>query len=127
LDPDPRLQGGGDELMTPSVISTPEGRRNLKTRKSDFYVYIVTNKRHTVFYTGITSDLIKRVYQHKHKLLGGFSSKYNTDQLVYFEQLGDPENAILREKQVKDYRREKKFALINKFNPGFEDLYDGLY
>ena len=88
-----------------------------------FYVYILANGRHTVFYTGITNDLVRRVYEHKQKLIDGFTKKYNVDQLLYFEQLSGPDEAILREKQVKDYRRSKKLALIQKLNPVRKDLF----
>ncbi len=71
--------------------------------KEDFYVYIMTHKRKTVFYTGMTNDLLRRVYEHKNKLAGGFTKEYNVDQLVYFEHLKDPVNAIIREKQIKNY------------------------
>ena len=84
----------------------------------------MSNKRLTVFYTGVTNDLIRRVYEHKNKLVDGFTKKYNVNQLIYFETFDSPENAIVREKQVKDYRREKKFNLILKQNPQFTDLYD---
>ncbi|MBI3616148.1 MAG: GIY-YIG nuclease family protein [Candidatus Omnitrophica bacterium] len=90
---------------------------------SFFYVYIVSNKRHTVFYTGVTNDLVRRVYEHKEKLTEGFTKKYNANHLVYFEQFSDPEEAIFREKQLKDYRRSKKMALIMKLNPGLKDLF----
>lgn len=91
-----------------------------------FYVYVMSNKRRTVFYTGITNDLVRHSYEHKEKLVDGFTKKYNIDQLVYFEQYDDPETAILREKQVKDYRRSKKLELIRRSNPDFKDLYAGL-
>ncbi len=91
-----------------------------------FYVYIMSNKRKTVFYTGITNDLVRRAYEHKSKLVEGFTKKYNIDQLIYFEQFVDPGTAILREKQIKDYRRSKKFELIRKMNPNSQDLYPGL-
>jgi putative endonuclease len=66
-----------------------------------YYVYIITNKNNRVLYTGITNDLKKRVYEHKEKLVRGFTKKYNASKLVYYEVFEDPENAILREKQIK--------------------------
>ena len=75
-------------------------------------------------YAGITSDLKKRVYQHKNKLIIGFSSKYNVNKLVYYEIFEDPENAILREKQIKAGSRKNKIKLIENFNKGWNDLYD---
>lgn len=91
-----------------------------------FYIYILSNSHHSVYYTGITNDLIRRVYEHKNKLVEGFTKKYNIDQLLYFEQFNDPEEAIKREKQVKDYRREKKMNLIKSINPKMIDLYKTL-
>jgi|SRR3989304_9770287 len=91
-----------------------------------YYVYIVSNNRQTVYYTGVTNNLIRRIYEHKQKLIGGFTKRYNIGRLLYFEEYADPENAILREKQIKDYRREKKLNLIRKVNPKMEDLYKSL-
>jgi len=89
-----------------------------------YYVYIVTNKKLGVLYTGITSDLPQRIYQHKNKMMKGFSAKYNLDKLVYYEVLGDPENAIVREKRIKDWKRNWKIEMIEKFNPEWRDLYE---
>ena len=91
-----------------------------------FFVYIITNKNDTVLYTGVTSDLVKRIYQHKNKIIKGFSKKYNLEKLLYFETFGDPESAIQREKQIKGGPRQKKIDLINKSNPNWNDLYDSL-
>lgn len=88
-----------------------------------YYVYILTNIKHSVLYTGVTDNLVKRVFQHKNKLVHGFTSKYNVNKLVYFEILQDPVNAILREKQIKNLLRVKKLALIRGTNPLFIDLY----
>lgn len=82
------------------------------------------NKGNTVIYTGVTSDLKKRIYEHKEKLIDGFTKKCNIDKLVYYEVFEDIENAILREKQIKGGSREKKLVLIKSINPGFLDLYD---
>ncbi len=87
-------------------------------------VYIMTNKPNGTLYTGVTSDLIKRVWQHKQLNLKGFSCKYKTNRLVYFEQYEDMLSAITREKQIKAGSREKKLALIQKLNPDWQDLYD---
>ncbi|MEP1096887.1 MAG: GIY-YIG nuclease family protein [Cyclobacteriaceae bacterium] len=90
-------------------------------------VYIMTNTYHTVFYTGVTSDLITRIYQHKTKHYPkSFSARYNIQKLVYFEAFHSIEEAIEREKQVKKYRREKKIALIEGMNQHWNDLYEGL-
>lgn len=76
----------------------------------------------TVFYTWITSNLARRIYEHKNKLIDGFTKKYNVYKLVYFEEYSDVRDALNREKQVKDYRREKKIALIKKQNTELKEL-----
>ena len=86
----------------------------------------MTNKRQTVLYTGVTNDLMKRGYQHRHKLIKGFTSRYNVDKLVYYEVFDDAYNAISREKQIKGGSRQKKIDLINGMNPQWRDLYDDL-
>ena len=87
------------------------------------YVYILTNAGNTVLYTGVTGNLIKRVYEHKNKMIDGFTKKYNLHKLVYYEALEDIMNAIIREKQIKGWLRRKKIALIGRMNPRWEDLY----
>ena len=87
-----------------------------------FFVYILTNKLITVLYTGVTNYLNKRVHQHKNKLVDGFTKKYNVNKLVYYEIFDDPNNAIKREKSIKNLVRRKKMALIEGFNPTFKDL-----
>lgn len=84
----------------------------------------MTNPSYTTFYTGMTSDLERRVYEHRQKLLDGFTSRYNVRHLVYFETTSDVHAAIEREKQVKDWRRAKKIALIESMNPDWRDLAD---
>ena len=91
-----------------------------------YYVYIMTNKINTVLYTGVTSDLKKRIWEHKTKAIAGFTKKYNINKLIFFEIYNDPENAILREKQIKAGSRAKKIELIKGFNPKYKDLYDNL-
>jgi len=91
-----------------------------------YYVYIMTNKHNTVLYTGITSDLKRRVYEHKEKMVDGFTGKYNITKLVYYEILVRPEDAIFREKQIKAGSRQKKIDLINSMNNEWFDLYEGL-
>ena len=78
----------------------------------------------TVIYTGVTANLKKRVYEHKHKLVEGFTKKYNANKLVFYETFDDINNAIAREKQIKAGSRGKKIDLIKSFNPDFNDLYD---
>lgn len=86
-------------------------------------VYILTNRKNGVLYTGVTSNLVKRVYQHKNALIAGFTSKYNCKSLVYFEQLSSMQDAINREKQIKNYSRKTKIDLISSLNPNWNDLY----
>lgn len=92
-----------------------------------YYVYIMTNKRNTVFYTGVTSCLWWRVYEHKRKLVKGFTSKYNVNKLVYYEEYRYIEDAIRREKQIKNWKRQWKEELIKKNNPLWKDLSSGCY
>jgi putative endonuclease len=87
-----------------------------------YYVYIVTNASHTVLYTGITNNLERRCYEHKHKLVKGFTQKYNVNKLIYFEIFEDIEMAISREKQIKGYSRVKKVALIDQLNKNWDEL-----
>lgn len=89
----------------------------------EYFVYIATNKVNTVLYTGVTNNLVRRVYEHKNKLVSGFSSKYNVMKLVYFEAHEDAKEAIKREKQIKGGSRRNKLDLIYSMNPKFKDLY----
>ena len=91
-----------------------------------YYVYIMTNRKNTVLYIGVTNDLIRRIYEHKEKLVDGFAKKYNVTKLVYYEVFEDIENAISREKQLKAGSRQKKIDLINRMNRGWRELYDEL-
>ena len=90
------------------------------------YVYIIANKRNGTLYVGVTSDLVERVYAHKNGLVDSFSKKYKLHNLVYYEQHLDIEAAIKREKQIKKWDRLWKLKLIEKFNPGWRDLYDDI-
>jgi putative endonuclease len=87
-----------------------------------YYVYIMTNKGNRVLYTGVTNDLQRRVYEHKNKLVKGFTKKYNVIKLVFYEVCNEIESAILREKQIKGWLRAKKIALIESMNPEWRDL-----
>jgi putative endonuclease len=91
-----------------------------------FYVYIMTNARNTVLYTGITNDLVRRVWEHKEKLVPGFTERYRITKLVYFEMFEDPLAAITRENQLKAGSRKKKIGLIVSVNPTWLDLYENL-
>ncbi len=87
------------------------------------YTYILFNKRNGTLYVGVTSDLVKRIYQHKNKMADGFTKKYNVDKLGYYEIFEDIENAIEREKKLKNSPRKKKLELIETNNPEWHDLY----
>ncbi len=89
-------------------------------------IYIMANKRNGAIYTGVTSDLIRRVYPHKHDDRPGFTKKYDCKKLVYYEQIDDMITAIEREKQIKGGSRKKKLALIESINPRWLDLYETL-
>ncbi len=89
-----------------------------------YYVYILTNPHHTTLYTGVTNDLVRRVYQHKQGLGSVFTRKYNVHKLVYYEMGNDVHAALTREKQIKAGSRQKKLDLINAQNPEWKDLYE---
>ena len=90
-----------------------------------YYVYIMANVKNTVLYTGVTNDLIRRVYEHKHNLGSkSFTAKYDIHKLVYFEDTGDIRAAIEREKQIKGWNRRRKNKLVESKNPSWEELYD---
>lgn len=88
-----------------------------------YYVYLLSNYTRTALYCGVTNDLKRRVWEHKNDLVKGFTQKYQIHDLVYYEIFDDPENAIEREKQIKNYSRKKKEEIILKFNPQVKDLY----
>ena len=87
-------------------------------------IYIVSNKPYGTLYTGVTSNLPVRIYQHKNKMIEGFSKKYDCCDLVYYEIFDNMEQSILREKQLKAGPRKKKLELIKNFNPEWKDLYE---
>ena len=91
-----------------------------------YYVYIVTNIHHTTLYTGVTNNIIRRMYEHRNGLVDGFTKKYKLKKLVYFEQCSDVISAIQREKQIKGGSRAKKLKLIVSSNPEWRDLYEEL-
>jgi putative endonuclease len=112
-----------DLLVIPSEV---EGSRDesekLAMRHQNYFVYILTNQRHTVLYIGITNDLGRRLWEHGASRRSHFARQYNTDKLIHFEALPDPRSAIAREKQLKRWRRSKREALIAKSNPDWRDL-----
>ena len=95
----------------------------MKSNKQ-YYVYFMTNITNVVLYIGVTGDLRKRVYEHKNKLIKGFTRKYDINKLVYYEIFEDPENAILREKRLKGSSRTRKNKLVESVNPQWLDIYD---
>ena len=90
------------------------------------YVYILSNKTNEVIYVGVTSNLVRRVYEHRNHMIEGFTDKYNVTKVLYFEEHSLVKDAIAREKQIKGWRHDKKMELIKSFNPDLEDLYDNL-
>ena len=91
-----------------------------------FYIYMMTSPSGTL-YTGMTNDLLRRVYEHKHKMIEGFTKKYNVTRLVYFEETTNVQTALAREKEIKKWRRSKKIGLIKSLNPKWKDLSEDWY
>ena len=91
-----------------------------------YFVYILTNRHHTALYVGVTNDLVRRVHEHRSKIASDFTTRYNVDRLVFFEETSDVQAAIAREKQIKSGSRARKIALVNAFNPDWRDLFDDL-
>ena len=91
-----------------------------------YYVYILCSKRNGTLYTGVTSDIVKRIYEHKNGLVEGFTKKYNVHHLVWYEKHESPESAILREKRIKKWNRAWKLKLIERENPQWIDLYENI-
>lgn len=94
--------------------------------EKQYYIYILTNKKNSVLYVGITNDLVRRTYEHKSKLSDGFTKKYNVDRLVYYETCANSLSAIAREKQIKAGSRKKKVLLIESMNIEWLDLYSSI-
>ena len=94
--------------------------------KKTFYVYILASKKNGTLYVGVTSDLVKRIWQHKEKITDGFTKKYSVKKLVHYELHDNAKKAIQREKRLKEWERSWKVALIEKENPKWEDLYEGI-
>ncbi len=90
------------------------------------WVYILASKPYETLYTGVTSDLARRIYEHRHDLVPGFTSQYGVKRLAWYEEHADMQEAISREKQIKRWRRQWKFDLIEKMNPDWRDLYEEL-
>lgn len=92
-----------------------------------YYIYMLTNLRRNVLYTGVTNDLMRRVYEHKHKLLDGFTARYNVCCLVYYEMYAEITDAIAREKQIKSWTRQQKNTLVESRNKRWDDLSEELF
>ena len=90
------------------------------------WVYILTNRPNGILYVGVTSDLVRRVFEHRSGFVAGFTKRYGLKRLVYFEQFDDIENAIVREKRLKKWNRAWKIRLIEELNPNWDDLYPGI-
>jgi putative endonuclease len=103
-----------------------QGRSVARETATMYYVYILASRKNGTLYIGMTSDLMKRIYQHKNDLVKGFTKKYSVHTLVYFEQTADVQAALRREKQLKSWKRDWKMRLIEESNPGWHDLYDTL-
>jgi len=93
---------------------------------NQYYVYMLSNKTDSTIYVGVTNNLIRRIYEHKNKLIDGFTKRYNVDKLVYFEVFDSIEEAIKQEKQLKAGSRQKKMDLVNKNNIHWNDLYEDI-
>lgn len=92
--------------------------------RTEGYIYILASKRNGTLYIGVTSDLVRRIYEHKNDLADGFTNKHSVHDLIYYEKYDSIEDAIVREKQLKKWKRDWKLKLIEGFNPDWKDLYD---
>lgn len=97
------------------------GKPNASIMEKQYYVYIMTNKSNTL-YTGVTNNLERRIYEHKDKIMEGFTKKYNINKLIYYQEFNNPEDAIAAEKKIKGWTRKKKIELIKSINSAFRDL-----
>lgn len=114
------------EIASSSPLEAGIPRNDGGWRVKRFYVYIMTNERNSVLYTGMTNDIKRRAFEHRTGLVEGFTKRYRIHKLVYFETFADAMSAIRREKQIKGGSRQDKIELIRCRNPRWEDLYDGL-
>jgi putative endonuclease len=113
----------GSSSPSPHLFVIP-AKAGIQKNKMKAHVYILANKRNGTLYIGVTSDLVKRIWQHKNKLIEGFTKKYNVIRLVYYEECEDIETAIQREKRTKKWERAWKIRIIEENNPNWDDLYD---
>ena len=110
-------------VRTTAVIPAHAGIQNGMLTMKQYFIYILASKKNGTLYIGVTSDILKRVYEHKNNLVEGFTAKYNVHMLVYYEVYEDVTAAITREKQLKKWRRAWKTGLIERENPAWMDLY----
>lgn len=111
-------------ILRSEATKDPLRDKGFLMKRKQGFIHILANKYNTVFYVGVTADLIKRIWEHKNNLIKGFSEKYNVHKLVYYEVYETIEEAIKREKYIKGKGRAFKKNLIEKMNPGYKDLYD---
>jgi putative endonuclease len=119
--PDPRLRGDDNFKYYQSIR-----RYSVTAMEKKYYVYIMAKARNSTFYVGMTSDLLKRVWEHKEEVVDGFTQKHGIKKLVYFEIYNDPGTAIQREKRLKKWNRPWKMRIIEVMNPDWKDLYETL-
>jgi putative endonuclease len=119
------VRNDGIEEFHPDYAE-PESNTPEPTMAKQFYVYILASKRNGTLYTGVTSNLMQRVWQHKHDVFQGFTRKYNVKILAYYEVHENAESALLREKKIKKWRRAWKLGLIEENNPEWRDLYEDI-
>lgn len=113
------------DFVFPHSGGFAEGKKYPMPKKG--YLYILASQRNGTLYVGVTSDLVKRIEEHRKKLVDGFTKKYEVTNLVYFETFEDIREAIIREKQIKEWRRKWKTELIQSINPYWRDLYEDIY
>jgi putative endonuclease len=111
-------------IPAPAYAGTGCGGDPAKNMNKQYHVYIMAKARNSTFYVGITSDLRKRVWEHKNEAVEGFTQKYGIKNLVYYETFDNPENAIAREKRLKKWNRTWKMRIIEEMNPDWKDLYE---
>ena len=115
-------ESGSSRLCHAELGSASRCSADRKDMTKQYYVYILTNKSNRVLYVGVTNNLGRRMYEHKNKMIAGFTNKYNVTKLVYFEATSDVKSVIEREKQLKNWHRDWKINLVKGFNPGWKDL-----
>jgi len=121
------LRRQGSSFCHPCVVPAFAGREPEHRFMKTYYVYILASKKNGTLYVGVTSNLSKRIFEHKQDLVDGFTKKYGVHSLVYIEQTNDVNDALLRERRLKAWKRQWKIDLIEKSNPNWNDLYEDLF